>query len=1283
MRSCLPLLPHGNRSWAILSIALLSTAVGSLAWIAVPAPAEPPTKETKEAPAAKPAGSFLIPAYAFNRGNARTFTDQWADAEPMIGNGGVMPNVVEYDVDFPVEADYTLSIRFAAASPRPVQLSVDKKRAGACCRTATGTWSTSGAAWEEACTLHLTQGKHTFKLESPGPFPHVVSLRFDSPVAFPEGWKLVRRKARKLTSPSPVFAQGGFVPGDVRIEALRLAVNDLIGTFGAAYPNGQEYLKRLAALEEETERLDEEAAAGNTEVEEATQKMKDSLAALRREALLANPLLDFDRLLLVKRGAKSPSLGLPRNWQSNSSLPKSGFDDEIAVLSPPGNDGELTPLFRPEGGKFVGDVDLHFDAGRMLFSMPGSHNHWQIFEIGVDGTGLREVTGEQPDVDSYDACYLPDGKIVFTSTGCFTGVPCVYGSAHVAVLYVMDADGKNVRQLCFDQDHDWCPTVMNNGRVMYSRWEYTDTPHSNTRLLFHMNPDGTQQFEYYGSNSYWPNSIFYARPVPNHPTKVIGVVGGHHDNPRMGELVLFDPARGRHEATGAVQRIPGYGQEVQMIIRDGLTRSSWPKFLHPYPLSDKHFLVSCKPTPQSLWGIYLVDVFDNMLLLKELPGYALLEPIPLRKTPKPPVVPEKINLAKKDALVYIPDIYVGDGLKGIPRGTVKSIRIFTYHFAYQGMGGLLGVVGMDGPWDIKRVMGTVPVYEDGSAKFRVPANLPISLQPLDEEGKALQLMRSWMTAMPGEVVQCSGCHEPQNTAPPLRTSLALNRPADEITEWYGPMRGFSYPREVQPVIDRHCVGCHNGQPRPDGTTLADLRGSVKISDWKLVTAGNGGNRGGKFSVGYAELHRYCRRPGIESDYHMLEPMEYHADSTQLVQMLKKGHYNVNLDAEGWDRLITWIDLNCPYHGTWGEEIANPGVQRARRRELLLLYAGYDDDPEAVPETPTDPVEPIMPEPVAVVGPKTVDCPGWPFVAAEARRRQVAAGPVTTWDVDLGDGITMQLALIPAGEFVMGSLTGAADERPLARVKIDRPFWMGTCEVTNQQFHQFNPSHDSRVETKNAYQFGIHGYPMNEPWQPVVRLPWKHAVAFCRWLSEKTGRPFSLPSEAQWEYACRGGTDTPLFCGDLDTDFSEHANFCDAKMVEFVTNPYTVFSAYKNPPKYDDWIPKETRFNDGGLLTVEPGTYQPNAWGLCDMHGNVSEWTRTTYRPYPYRPDDGRDDPDNPGRKVVRGGSWRDRPQRGTSSFRLSFQPYQAVYNVGFRVVCEAQPAAVAANDPVD
>ena len=1051
----------------------------------------------------------------------------------------------------------------------------------------------------------------------------------------------------------------------------RLAIQDLANSYGPEYPKSRLYLERLAAVEAQLASAVAQASLGSPNAIALLEQVLAQLDALRHEALLANPLLDFDRLLVVKRRGAG---GLPANWQGNCSLSKTGYDNEIAVLSPVTPEGKLTTLYRPEHGEFVGDVDLHFDADRLLFSSIGSHGRWQVFDIRADGTGLRQVTrGQEPDVDSYDACYLPDGDIIFGSTASFTGVPCVYGSSHVAMLYRMKSDGSGVRQLCFEQDHDWHPAMLNNGRVLYTRWEYTDTPHSQTRLLMHMNPDGTGQMEYYGSNSQWPNSIFYARPIPGHPTKVVGVISGHHGVRRMGELIIFDPAKGRHEASGVVQRIPGHGKKVEPIIRDALVNASWPRFLHPYPLSEKYFLVSCQPTPKSNWGIYLVDVFDNILLVRQEPGYVLFEPIPLRKTKTPPVIPDKVRLGRQDATLYMADVYAGNGLKGIPRDTVKQLRVFTYHFAYQGMGGLLGVVGMDGPWDIKRVLGTVPVQEDGSAMFRVPANTPISVQPLDSEGKALQLMRSWMTAMPGEVLSCVGCHEPQNSTVFPRHTLASRQAPFEIKPWRGPTRGFSYPREVQPVIDRHCVGCHNGQPRSDGKALPDLRGTVQITGFRMTTPGNGGGRGGKFSVGYAQLHRYVRRPGIESDYHLLTPMEFHADTTELVQMLQKGHHNVKLDPEAWDRLITWIDLNAPYHGTWHENIQDPGPQRQRRRELRKRYAGMDEDPEAIPTTKGYPAQFVKPEPMPEPHAQTAKCPSWPFDSKEAKKRQAAAAPATTKTVDLGAGGKIEFVLIPAGEFVMGGPDGCVDERPLTRVKIDKPFWLGKCEVTNAQYAVFDAAHDSHVEIKNAYQFGVHGYPLDGPQQPVVRASWRRAVEFCAWLSRRAGERFALPTEAQWEYACRAGAAMQFSYGGQDADFSKFANVADAKLSEFASNPYTVDQPLPSPTPYDDWIPKDSRFNDAGLVTVDVGKYEPNAWGLHDMHGNVWEWTRTTYRPYPYRLDDGRDNVSPDGRKVARGGSWRDRPMRCRAGFRLSYRSWQRVHNLGFRVMCEWSP----------
>ena len=1053
-------------------------------------------------------------------------------------------------------------------------------------------------------------------------------------------------------------------------QAAERAVNDLVATFGPKYPNGAEYLKRLGALKKTHDGLlgaEATSAARLNEIAEEFQK-------LRAEALLANPLLDFDRLLLVKR--RLDRLGLPANWDSNSSLPRDGYDNEIVVLSDFRGQGTLTTLLKPEGGRFAGDVDLHWNADRMLFSMPGKNGRWQIHEVKADGTGLRELPLiVEPDVDNYDACYLPNGRILFTSTAPFVGVPCVTGSSHVSNLYLYDPAKGTIRRLTFEQDHDWCPTVLPNGRVLYLRWEYADIPHYVARILFHMNPDGTEQMEYYGSNSYWPNSTFYARPCPGHPTRFVGVVSGHHDVARLGELVLFDAAVGRREADGVIQRIPGWGRKVEPVIRDGLVGGAPPKFLHPWPLSDKYFLVSSNAAGGPPWDLCLVDVFDNRVPIKSVPGYALLEPIPLKGRPVPPVIPDKIDPDCKDALVFMSDVYAGPGLKGVPRGTVKRLRLVTYQFAYHGMGGQVNRVGLDGPWDVKRIIGTVPVEPDGSAYFRVPANTPIALQPLDAEGRALQLMRSWMTAMPGEVLSCVGCHEPHSTGPSGNKATATHRAPSPITPWYGPPRGFAFKREVQPVLDAYCVRCHDGRPRDGGQVLPDFTVRAEVHP---KATDEGYNRGTKFSPSYIALRSYVRGHTIESDMHLLEPCEFHAATTELVQRLKKGHPGVALDGEAWERLYTWIDLNTPYHGTWREIVGDAKVHDQRQRRLAMdrLYAGRDDDPEADADLPAAVVRAATSS-VSDTPTQSGGHParaGWPFDAAEAKRRQAAGGPVAR-GVELGGGITLELVRVPEGEFVMGDAGGWADEKPLAPVRIGKPFWMGKFEVTNEQFAAFDPAHDSRLEVGDFLQFSVQerGYPVNGPKQPVCRISWEEAMAFCRWLSDKTGERFTLPTEAQWEYACRAGTATALWYGGEDADFAPFANLADRNLRAVDTFGWNLPSGAVPP-----WRPAVESVNDGHRVSAPVGTYRPNAWGLYDMHGNVWEWTRTTYRPYPYASDDGRDSADGAASKVVRGGSWYDRPKRCRSAFRLDYPAWQGVYNVGVRVICEDGASRVAA-----
>ena len=963
-------------------------------------------------------------------------------------------------------------------------------------------------------------------------------------------------------------------------EALAMAIDDLSNTFKERYPRGAEFRERLAKIRDAGE-----------------------FQRLREEALLANPLLNFDRLLLVKRSANK--LGLPANYQSNSSLDPDGYTNEIAVLSPVRPDGELTPLYRPDGGRFVGDLRLHFEADRLLFSMPEANHRWRIFEINADGSGRRVLPLiNEPDVDNYDACYLPGGRIIFTSTATFTGVPCVRGSAHVSTLFLREPDGR-IRQLTVEQDHDWCPTPLPNGRVLYLRWEYTDLPHAFSRILFHMNPDGTEQMEFYGSNSYWPASMFYAKPLPGRPTQFVAIVGGHHELPRMGDLVIFDTAKGRFEADGVVQRIPGRGRKVEPVMLDLPIALSWPKFLHPFPLSDKYFLVSCQPSAEAPWGIYLADVFDNLLPICERPGFALLEPIPLQKTTCPPVVADKVDLNRRDAEVFVMDVYAGPGLKGVPRGSIKSLRLVSYHFAYQGMGGEPDAPGLDGPWDVKRVLGTVPVQDDGSVRFRVPAYTPISVQPLDGDGQAVQLMRSWFTAMPGEVVSCVGCHEAQNTAPPSRPTLAALRPAENIRPWHGPTRGFDFRREVQPVLDRSCVGCHVNLKDQPARPVQDNQ--------------NGYNLASRFTPSYYALRRLVRTPTRESDMHLLAPWEFHAETTRLVQMLRRGHHGVALDAEAWDRLITWIDLGAPAHGTWtdicgAERVAH---QAERRRELRRRYTGMDEDPEAVYTANRPPIMPVIPVETPPVAHSAPPAPAKPH-------------PPKTQSVPLTDHLTLELA------------------------HLEDNLWMGAFEVSNEQFALFDPTHDSGLEYGDYIHFspGERGWSLARPRQPVVRVSWRAATDFCRWLSAKTGRRFRLPTEAEWEYACRAGTTTPFWYGTLDTDFSRFANLSDR--THQAIDP---FGWTGRPEVIPPWRPADTRFDDHARVATTVGSYAANPWGLYDMHGNVAEWTSSAR---------------DPNRMVVRGGSWYDPPARCQSDSRQSYRPEQGVYDVGFRVLCEAE-----------
>ncbi|MBQ3349422.1 MAG: SUMF1/EgtB/PvdO family nonheme iron enzyme [Thermoguttaceae bacterium] len=1012
------------------------------------------------------------------------------------------------------------------------------------------------------------------------------------------------------------------------VDALRDAIADI----QSRYPDEYGALRYLDRLDTIVQQINEQNCADNP-----TTDLRDQFAALQKEALLANPDLDFEEILYIERSASA--LGLPQNYNSNSILSKTGYNNSIKAFNL--KTGQSRLIYKPETDVFVGDVDLHFDANRILFSMPCSteNNRWRLWELALNNAdaGAKLVpTIEQSDVDNYDGCYLADDGVAFCSTACFTGVPCIDGSGHVCNLYRKDATGQ-VRQLTLEQDHDWSPTLMENGRIMYQRWEYSDLPHAFSRILMHANPDGTNQSEFYGSNSYWPGSMFYARPIPGQPSQFVAIVGGHHEQNRIGDLVLFDTSKGRKENSGAVQRIPGRNKPVCRQILDLPISQTYPQFTHPFPITDKVFLVSAKLRPGEGWQICLVDTFDNVVPLISVPQFACFEPIPIRETTRPPVIGNRTNYDRQEADVFIANVYFGEGLKGVPKGTVKALRIYTYQFSYQGMGAEPHSVGLDGPWDPKTVLGIVPVNEDGSVHFTVPAVTPCAIQPLDKDGAAIQLMRSWFTAMPGEGVSCVGCHEEQNSVPPPLASTQASRQAPVRLQPVGPKQGFSFEKQVQPILDKYCVDCHE-----EKTALTFKRGPVAPAlDTSAFI-----NRASRFSQSYYNLRRYVRTPTKESQMDVLKPYEFYAPAQPLMRILAD-HYSVTLDDEARRTLYTWIDLNCPYYGNWGE-IRNYAIpdrvahQWERRKELRKLYGGIseplDDDPTLEPSN----ASPDAPKCLTTVdlGPKQYVQPNVPAVTEIEKTHFPADNSVGNNDLSAKDG-DLVLELAPGVTMTCRRVPGT-------------DYYLGICEVTNEQYSAFNPSHDSGVEFADFIHFspGEAWHALNRPRQPVVRVTRQDAQAFCDWLAKKTGKQVSLPTQEQWTLVAKAGIeDSPVWFG-ANADYSRLENLSDKSNADI--NPISWSGRLDTLPA---WRIADVRVNDHSRVSAPVGSYLPNPFGFYDMLGNAAEWTASNT--------------DN-GKAVVCGGSWYTPLRDAGAKPTRAYFPHQPGFDVGFRVMVNGE-----------
>jgi hypothetical protein len=712
-------------------------------------------------------------------------------------------------------------------------------------------------------------------------------------------------------------------------------------TIAASRSTLERILQQLASSEERT-------------TDDASQELYLEAQRTVRRLALANPLLDFDRMLFVRRAAPMfPHMSDQFYcwWQRGGG--------SLCILEDIRSDAprvvDLTPDW-PDGTFMRPDVS--YDGRRALFAYSRHYPELKDQRNKVDKSGMPEdayfhlfemnlETGESRQLthgryDDFDARYLPSGDIVFLSTrkGTFlqTGseaaratfeadlpdsfVRCGgdnYRPVPVFTLHAINGDGGNPRQISAFENFEWTPSIANDGRIIYARWDYIDRFNGPFISLWSTNPDGTRAQLLYGNYTVKPQCAFEARAIPG-SQKLVFTAAAHHSN-MGGSLVLFDRTRGTEFERPLTRLTP----EVCFPETEG-----WPEhyYANPLPLSETHFLVAWSNrklpghsriedetrNPSNALGLYLYDAFGNLTLLHRDPAISCSNPIPLRSRPLPERLPKlaRWNGPQRGEFL-VQNVY--EGLDGVPHGSVKSIRIIGTPPKVQPFKNN-PVLGVSAEEPGKYVLGTVPVEEDGSARFEVPSGVPYFFQALDADGLAVQTMRSMAYVQPGETVACVGCHESREVAPsPNGRPLASLRDPSPITpgpEGTWPLR---FDRLVQPILNAQCVSCHSS----DGDDPAAI--ALDLTPPKAYTT--------LMSFGGNDLKTHA----FERDRSIVG--ETTARSSRLYSLLtaEDPHAEVVVSDQDMRSLIVWMDTYAHRVGSFSEE---------QEQELIEFRKGYED-----------------------------------------------------------------------------------------------------------------------------------------------------------------------------------------------------------------------------------------------------------------------------------------------------------------------------------------------------
>jgi hypothetical protein len=568
------------------------------------------------------------------------------------------------------------------------------------------------------------------------------------------------------------------------------------------------------------------------------------------------------------------------------------------------------------------DPCVSFDARRIAFAWSKDNNGYHVYEMEISKPGsIRQLTFDLPGitVSDYEPCYLPSGDIIFNSSRCIQGH--AYTNNVVNNLFIMNKDGKYLRRICFDQAHDFHPTVMSEGKIMFSRWEFNDRHPGYVFGVFTMNPDGTLQNEYFGNQLTWPNTFPNAREIPNSRGKFLSIIGHVMGSVYQGDLVKVDPAKGRN-ATNAIQIIA----PKRDIYSDINT-----KFQDPYPLNETWFLISYAedPSTSAKYRLYLMDIDGNRELLAWDANQSICQPIPLCEK-KAPRIACRADYSKTTGEVTMANAYFGMGIDStVKPGAIKKIRVIALEYRmYPSIGyasSYTPIARSGGSHESKRILGEMKVESDGSAAFIVPARTPLYVQLIDSSGCMIQSMRSWMTLQPGEKFDCFGCHEDKNnTPPPARTPIA--RTPKALEPFYDIPNGYlHYSTVIQPILDAKCVSCH----APGHSSGLDLGGEKTWTSERFWCKSYLNLTDPEKNI-VSFIDAYSWAEGMRPD-------SAGSGHSRLITKLRQrsgAMASVALSEEEMAKCCAWIDLCIPHGGKYSDDMTSADSQFYERRLSL-------------------------------------------------------------------------------------------------------------------------------------------------------------------------------------------------------------------------------------------------------------------------------------------------------------------------------------------------------------